>query len=1451
MGADPDLKILFVEDLPLDMELAERELRKDDLSFTSLRIDTKDAFLEALQEFQPDLIISDYSMPYFDGKQALKLSLGLDPSLPVIILTGATNEDTAVECMKAGAVDYVIKEHITRLPLAVRNALEQKAVRRAKLVSEKELHDSEEHLRLALDAADLGTWRYNLLTGRVHLDERARLHFGFDSDDVSFVDILPRMDPADDAPGMEPIIKTAMDPARNNRLSKEHRLLQPNGTERWLSVEGRLYFEGEGAARRAVLIAGTTQDISDRKRSESLLERYRLLSERTRDIMLFVGLDGRILEANQAAEQAYGYNRSELLALTVTDLRAPSTFANINEQLQQANSSGILFETIHRRKNGSIFPVEVSSLGAAFGNESINLSVVRDITERKRAEETLQESEERYRLIVENATVGIAVHIDNKIVYANSAALQLIGGSDLTALLGRNVIEFVHPDERALIIGLVQASLEQDPSGKSDLPKVIEERLVRLDGSIITVESSAIVINYYGKTGLMVMMNDITERKAAEERRQHAEEDLRKSEERFRILFESSPVGILSVDSHGKVLQSNTAIHKILGYSENELSQMTFSDFTYPEDMEVGLNALREMVEGRCESAHIEKRYIRKNGAVMWASLTVSTVRDQNHKLLYTVSIIEDITERKAAEVALREQVKLQDQLANIAATVPGMIASLRLRPDGSTCMPYASPALQDLYGLQPEDVIEDATPALSLIHPDDMSYVSEAMAESARNLTPFREEWRVRHPQRGEIWVEGHTMPLRETDSSTLWQGFIQDITERKKAEQKLRDREAQYRAVIETCTDGFWVTDRHGHLLEVNDAYVRRSGYTRQELLGLRIKDLDAYQSPKEIGARLELLIRGGTDLFETVQRAKDGSLWQSEISVSYSSIAGGRVFSFLRDISQRKRMEEALRQRLTEAEALYTLSAALRTANSVDEALPVLLDQTLAALNSDTGDIWLFHPASGELRLTAERGPFQQHHNIGILPGHGIAGKVFSSGQVYQSADLASDPLANPPPGVVFPNGQAGICAPIRTAEQTIGVLMVTVPIGQQITPEQVKLINSLTEMVGVALHRIRLHEETIRQMKQLQVVRAIDQAITSSLDLKLTLNFLLEHITSQLKVDAASVLLLQPSTGSLNFAAGHGFMTRAIERSRARLGATKSTSPLYSKLTGGSGGLSAPEGPGTLRFEDCGMDRAALLADEGFVSYHCISLVAKGVQKGMLEIFNRSPLTPDAEWLNFLETLAGQAAIAIDNSQLFENLQLANWNLSNAYDATIEGWSHALDLRDKETEGHTLRVTDLTLKLARQVGVPENELTFVRWGALLHDIGKMGIPDQILLKPGPLDEEEMAMMRKHPRFAFELLTPITYLGRAVDIPYCHHEKWDGTGYPRRLSAEEIPLIARIFSIIDVWDAICSDRPYRPAFTREKALAYIQAEKGTSFDPQVVEAFMDMIKNNRDQD
>ena len=514
------------------------------------------------------------------------------------------------------------------------------------------------------------------------------------------------------------------------------------------------------------------------------------------------------------------------------------------------------------------------------------------------------------------------------------------------------------------------------------------------------------------------------------------------------------------------------------------------------------------------------------------------------------------------------------------------------------------------------------------------------------------------------------------------------------------------------------------------------------------------------------------------------KDGSTFWNETKFTFVRDNEGKptaILSASRDITERKRAEETLRQRLAELEALHTVSTALRTAQTRDEALPILLDETLTALETDAGAIWLYHPDSDELRAAVTRGWFRQLSETPMKPGEGVAGTVFASGQAHISAEIARDPLVRQPATGEIPAGWGGVCLPIRTGAITVGVLFVSVPLPRQITTEQVKLLESLAGMAGAALHRMSLHEETVRQLDRLEALHSIDIAISASMDLRMTLNILLEHVKTQLNVDAADVLLLNPHTQMLEYAAGRGFRTRSAQTARIRLGEDFAGRAALERRA-----VQADD-PAQIRKSP---HFAALWAGEGFVAYYGVPLIAKGEVKGVLEVYHRAPFHPESDWIGFLETLAGQAAIAIDNAQLFENLQRSNVELALAYDATIEGWSRALDLRDKETEGHTQRVTEMTVRLAKAMGIGDAELVHIRRGALLHDIGKMGVPDSILLKPGPLTDEEWGVMRQHPQLAYDMLSPISYLRPALDIPYCHHEKWDGTGYPRGLKGEQIP-------------------------------------------------------------
>ena len=356
----------------------------------------------------------------------------------------------------------------------------------------------------------------------------------------------------------------------------------------------------------------------------------------------------------------------------------------------------------------------------------------------------------------------------------------------------------------------------------------------------------------------------------------------------------------------------------------------------------------------------------------------------------------------------------------------------------------------------------------------------------------------------------------------------------------------------------------------------------------------------------------------------------------------------------------------------------------------------------------------------------------------------------------------------------------------------------------------------------------------QLHRLDALRKIDAAISSLLDLHSVLDVILEQTINQLGLDAASILLFNPGTQTFDHAAGKGFTTEALKYTHLHPGEGYAGKAAVEKRT-----ISIPD----LRGRKTDLLRSPFFLSEGFVSYFAVPLITKGQVKGILEIFQRSLLSPNPEWLDYLETLAGQSAIALNLAELFDSLERVNMELFMAYDETIEGWSHALDLRDKETEGHTRRVTEMAVRLAEAMGVSESEIINIRRGALLHDIGKMGVPDSILLKPDKLTEEEWKIMRQHPQLAYDMLSPIMYLRSALDIPYCHHEKWDGTGYPRGLKGEDIPLAARIFAVVDIWDALLSDRPYLTSWPHEKVMDYIQSLSGTHLDPRVVDTFLSL--------
>ena len=732
---------------------------------------------------------------------------------------------------------------------------------------------------------------------------------------------------------------------------------------------------------------------------------------------------------------------------------------------------------------------------------------------------------------------------------------------------------------------------------------------------------------------------------------------------------------------------------------------------------------------------------------------------------------------------------------------------------------------------------------------PEQEQILHEYSQRAIEEGQSFDYDLEVNLPTGKHLYLSAKMQPIKDANGRVVRLfGTIQDITERKQAEQDIRESEAKYRTLVDEVNEGFYISDLQGIFTFANGALARILGFEDPKaIIGHRFQEFVPPEKVSELGEQYQAVLKAGigSGLISTEVICQDGSKAFIEIRPQVI-IEGGQVVGnrgTCIDITERKQREEEIRSRTDELKSLYQLSRSLADANELESVIGLVNRHAVESVQTTFACIALIE--DGNLVPRAVYPVRNMEHNFIISERQPISALPFCQSVLDKNEPVVLQ-TSNPEVSslehttLMFDFAKVVCLVPLWAGDDTqritqaLGLLILGEAREEKrepFTPEKIRLARSIGDQAAAAIRRLLLHEHAGRRLQHLASLSEIDRSIASSFDLRLILQMVLKHVIEQLEVDAADVLVFNTHIQALEFAAGRGFRSPLMEGIRVRLGEGQAGQAMLKRKI--------------IQITDVATSGAAfaypeLLKAENVVAYFAVPLITKGKVKGVLEICNRTPLDPSEEWLEFLNTLAGQAAIAIDNVQMFDNLQRSTDELELAYDATIEGWSRAMDLRDKETEGHTLRVTDLTIKLARTFGLSEAELVQVRWGALLHDIGNMGVPDGILLKPGPLTDEEWVAMKKHTTFAYEMLSPIRYLHAALDIPYCHHEKWDGTGYPRGLKGEQIPLVARIFAVVDVWDALTSDRPYRQAWPEDKVRQHIQAESGTHFDPQVVKTF-----------
>jgi PAS domain S-box-containing protein len=655
----------------------------------------------------------------------------------------------------------------------------------------------------------------------------------------------------------------------------------------------------------------------------------------------------------------------------------------------------------------------------------------------------------------------------------------------------------------------------------------------------------------------------------------------------------------------------------------------------------------------------------------------------------------------------------------------------------------------------------------------------------------------------------------------------------ERRRAEEQLR-----YQAyLLSNVNDAIIATDENYLITFWNRAAESLYGWSAEEVLGKFGPDITQTEFPGVNADEMRQQIRDtGFWRGEVTQVKKDGTRFHCEVSSLLLRDETGKVtghVSMNHDITERKQAEAAIRASEEQYRSLFEdspISLWVEDFSEVKQRLDQLKENGVEDISAYLRDHHDFVIECANL--------------VKILDVNSTSVKLYHARSKTELLGSLMDILPALPLGqfehelISLAGGQLNF--EWETVDQTLTGEQIHVHLRWTVAPGyEDSLARVIVSTIDVTKSK-QAEEQTQLQIQRLKALRAIDIAISSSFNLGLTLDILLDQVITQLNVDAAAILLFDSTIKVLEYGAGRGFHTSAIRTAKVRLGEGYAGKAILERRM-----IHIPNLPEAK--DELPPAFRLMLKEEGFVDYYCVPLIVKGEVKGVLEIFHRNALAGGLEWIDFLETLAGQAAIAIEDSTLFENLQRSNQELFQAYDATIEGWSRAMDLRDKETEGHTQRVTDLSLKLASAMNINGSEMIHMRRGVLLHDMGKLGVPDNILLKPGTLTDEEWETMRKHPQFAHDMLADIQYLKPALDIPFCHHEKWDGTGYPRRLKGEEIPLVARIFAVVDVWDALTSDRPYRKAWSKEDAAQYIKDQAGKHFDPHVVNVFLYMIAQN----
>jgi PAS domain S-box-containing protein len=1286
--------------------------------------------------------------------------------------------------------------------------------------AQRALEESEERYRRIVETSHEGIWVKDENDVTTYVNQRMADMLGYQPEEMIGKPITSFIPEADEPEHERHIEERRMGLAGQS----ERRYLRKDGSILWVNMSAVPIFDGQGGFAGGF---GMLTDISERKQVEQNLERERTLMKALMDAspesIYFKDAQLRFILVSRATALREGFKQpEELIGKTDFDFFDRESAQAFYDQEMEIMRTGqpVVNREVKGQRPGQA-PRWVSYTEAplrdAAGQVIGVFAISRDITDRKQVEQDLERERDLMKALMDTSPDSIYFKDDQlRFMRVSRATAEKEGFTGPEQMIGKSDFDiFDHEtaqkyyDQEMEIINRGQPVVNREEKGH------LPDGTLRwyLDNEVPIRDAAGQV------TGVFAVSRDITELK-------QIELELKRERDLMKSLMDNIPDAIYFKDKQLRFIRVNKAAALKEGVQQPEL-MIGKTDFDYfaRESAQEYYELEMEIMRTGQAVVDLEQKEQRAGQSPAWASTTELPLYDAAGHMNGVVGITRDITERKKIEQALiasEERLSLALDAANDGLWDQNVV----------TGQVYVSPRYCTMLGFTPEELLPYEKVLEKVAHPEDVQAIRQAEDDylsgrrkayevDFRALTKNGEVMWIR--SRGKVveWdTEGH--PLRMV-------GTHVDITQSKLIEAALRESESHFRALIDQAPMAINVS-RAGVNLYANQKLIQLFGFKDAEApIGRSSME---YYAPEYREEGYERVQRRKLGLpvpseLELVGQRSDGTQFPIQVVIASVNLSDGpAAIAFMADITERNQHEREL-------EAIASVSSALRAALTRAEMLPVILDQIVELFHAGGAALVVPDLSGEDLLVEIARGEFNPLLNRRMTRASGVWGQVLQSGQAYlNNNELESEfLLADKAKGL-----RALAAVPLSVKSSPIGVLLVgrTTDISQA----DLRLMVSIADIAANAIYRAALYEQTERRLKYISAVQQIDSAISSSLDLRVTFNVLLSRTLEQLHADAGDVLLLDPHMHRLEYLSGRGFLTPAFENTHLKMGECVAGRVALERRSAFVSDLAKSTYP---------VRSANQLAPEKFVAYHALPLIAKGEVKGVLEVFYRTAPTSEADALNLLETISGQAAIAIDNAQLFQSLQRSNMDLILAYDATIEGWSNALDLRVKENEGHTRRVTEMAERLAVALGLSWEEQSQVRRGALLHDIGKMGIPDSILLKETPLTAEESLVLHRHPQLAFDMLSPIAYLRRALDIPYSHHERWDGTGYPRQLKGGQIPMSARIFAVVDVWDAITSSRPHPPAFSKEQAIEYIRSAAGTLFDPQVAEAFIGMLNSN----